>query len=45
MMTTDHLVYIGIDRGKEKIKFTLKQAKKAQRWRRGIALLFIQHRR
>jgi len=26
---------------KVKIKFTLEQATKAQRWRRGIALLFL----
>jgi hypothetical protein len=32
-------------RQKPKAKFTLEQATKAQRWRRGIALLFLQPRR
>ena len=30
---------------KVKVKFTLEQATKAQSWRRGIALLFLQPRR
>jgi len=32
---------LGVRLLKVKVKFTLEQATKAQRWRRGIALLFL----
>jgi hypothetical protein len=32
---------MGIGKVKVKVKFTLEQATKAQRWNRGIALLFL----
>jgi len=36
-----NIPYININRIKVKVKLTLEQATKAQRWSRGIALLFL----
>jgi hypothetical protein len=40
-MFTAHFITMGCDKVKEKVKFTLEQAIKAQRWRQGIAILFL----